>query len=422
MTTHPYLRLRIGSEVPTTSYDASHGYEQGDVIIYSGVCYTAVNVTNGAAVWNPGGSFDLAAAIHAATNETVMNEDDEMGFWQAAGAALRRISWSTMVDSLSLWLGAYFSSHIHTHEGVDDALVPHSNLSGLTTGDPHTQYVKHGLATAVNDFLVASGAGAFVKKTLAETITILRTVLDGVYSAFSYSAISVTTANVSAAEGITYDCTIAGLTANRDFNLPTPSAAGKEISLRIRDGDDTFALIVKANGVEITRLFIAGEYLKLRSYGTGAGNWQIETDGRKACIGSASRSTAQTITDSTATKILLNTTDVDVGDIVDSTTNRRINIRRAGNYTITGFGSILNLDDQEQISVRVFKNGAELFRSVIFISAATANQTGRLQIGPKLVALAAADFIELYVFHNEGANQNTDTSPSEPWLAVEEKL
>jgi len=33
--------------------------------------------------------------------------------------------------------------------------------------------VKHSLATAANDFLVASGSGAYVKKTLAETKTIL---------------------------------------------------------------------------------------------------------------------------------------------------------------------------------------------------------------------------------------------------------
>lgn len=35
------------------------------------------------------------------------------------------------------------------------------------------EVVKHSLATAASDFLVASGAGAFVKKTLAETQTIL---------------------------------------------------------------------------------------------------------------------------------------------------------------------------------------------------------------------------------------------------------
>jgi len=34
-------------------------------------------------------------------------------------------------------------------------------------------HVRHSLATAANDFLVASGAGVFVKKTLAETLTIL---------------------------------------------------------------------------------------------------------------------------------------------------------------------------------------------------------------------------------------------------------
>jgi hypothetical protein len=52
--------------------------------------------------------------------------------------------------------------------GVTD----HGALTGLTDDD-HTQYIKHSLATAINDFLVASGAGTFVKKTLAEVKTIL---------------------------------------------------------------------------------------------------------------------------------------------------------------------------------------------------------------------------------------------------------
>jgi len=38
---------------------------------------------------------------------------------------------------------------------------------------PHSGHVNHSLATAENDFLVASGAGAFIKKTLAEVKTIL---------------------------------------------------------------------------------------------------------------------------------------------------------------------------------------------------------------------------------------------------------
>ena len=51
-------------------------------------------------------------------------------------------------------------------------IVDHGQLSGLTDDD-HTQYIKHALATAANDFLVASGSGTFVKKTLAEVLAIL---------------------------------------------------------------------------------------------------------------------------------------------------------------------------------------------------------------------------------------------------------
>jgi len=52
------------------------------------------------------------------------------------------------------------------HSGGRDP-IDHGSLSGLGDDD-HTQYIKHALATAANDFLVASGSGAFIKKTLAE--------------------------------------------------------------------------------------------------------------------------------------------------------------------------------------------------------------------------------------------------------------
>jgi len=60
----------------------------------------------------------------------------------------------------------------HDHVGGDGAQIDHGGLAGLTDDD-HTQYILHSLATAANDFLVASGAGAYVKKTLAETLTVL---------------------------------------------------------------------------------------------------------------------------------------------------------------------------------------------------------------------------------------------------------
>jgi len=77
-------------------------------------------------------------------------------------------------------LRALLLTHNTRHEngGADEVSVV--GLSGLLADDQHVLdaevtavAVAHALATAVNDFLVASGSGAYVKKTLAETITIL---------------------------------------------------------------------------------------------------------------------------------------------------------------------------------------------------------------------------------------------------------
>lgn len=55
--------------------------------------------------------------------------------------------------------------------------IDHGGLAGLSDND-HTQYILHSLADAENDFLIASGADTFVKKTLAEVGAILETDID----------------------------------------------------------------------------------------------------------------------------------------------------------------------------------------------------------------------------------------------------
>jgi hypothetical protein len=57
------------------------------------------------------------------------------------------------------------------------AAADHGALAGLNDDD-HTQYIRHNLVTATSDFLVASGSGVVVKKTLAETGAILEADLD----------------------------------------------------------------------------------------------------------------------------------------------------------------------------------------------------------------------------------------------------
>jgi prefoldin subunit 5 len=55
---------------------------------------------------------------------------------------------------------------------IDGLTTDHGELTGLGDDD-HTQYILHSLSLAANDFLVGSGTGTFVKKTLAEAGAIL---------------------------------------------------------------------------------------------------------------------------------------------------------------------------------------------------------------------------------------------------------
>jgi len=59
----------------------------------------------------------------------------------------------------------------HDHVGGDGAQIDHGGLGGLADDD-HTQYVRHNLSTAANDFLVGSGSNTWIKKTLAEMFAI----------------------------------------------------------------------------------------------------------------------------------------------------------------------------------------------------------------------------------------------------------
>lgn len=65
------------------------------------------------------------------------------------------------------------ADHSHQSAGAQAGKLDHgAALDGKGDND-HTQYILHALATAVNNFLVASGSGAYVKKTLAEVKTLL---------------------------------------------------------------------------------------------------------------------------------------------------------------------------------------------------------------------------------------------------------
>lgn len=98
---------------------------------------------------------------------------------------------------------------------ISGQISDHGNLAGLSDDD-HTQYILHSLADAANDFLVASGADTFVKKTLAETGVILEADInhDNLVDFVANEHIDHTGVTLTAGDGLTGG---GDISANRSF-------------------------------------------------------------------------------------------------------------------------------------------------------------------------------------------------------------
>jgi hypothetical protein len=176
--------------------------------------------------------------------------------------------------------------HVHKHWQNQELL-----------SDDHTQYIKHSLATVVSDFLVASGVGVFVKKTLAEVKTIL-----GLGTA-AYTA---------ATDYVTH----ALATAANDFLVASGAGA-----------------FVKKTPAEVRTIL----FQKARAY----------------------RANAQAIPATTATKIEIDTDSFDPANITDLT-NHRIIPTLAGYYQVSGQCQIVASPDTVEIIAFVTKNGSSI--------------------------------------------------------------
>ena len=88
----------------------------------------------------------------------------------------------------------------------------HGSLGGLADDD-HPQYIKHSLATAVSDFLVASGASVFIKQTLAQVKTLLNWAADIATHAALTATHGVAGTIAGLADIVSYIATHAAVTA-----------------------------------------------------------------------------------------------------------------------------------------------------------------------------------------------------------------
>lgn len=241
-------------------------------------------------------------------------------------------------------------------------------------------------------------------------------------SGLTISSASVTTGNVTGVEGTLHNLDVSGMTANRDFNLPTPSAAGKRVGVRLSVGDATYALLLKINAVEWSRIFITGEIVIFVSTGTGAADWVIEQDGRIPCVAKIKNTAGgQTINNTTATVVTLDETDYDNASLAN-TGNNRIDLRRTNKYLIFGYARYNGISaaiPRCNSYIREVTSTNVLVLSEFY--AASGSYPALPMSSP--VSLSSGNQVRLEVYQDSGASQAILTSATDyPYIAVQEVL
>ncbi len=248
------------------------------------------------------------------------------------------------------------------------------------------------------------------------------------------TSVSPTTADVTAAvvTGGTaiYKADISGLTANRNFILPT-GTVGNRMKLILGTGDDTYALIIKgAATVTINGGSAATEWSRVRTTNeivelvlTTTTNWQVELDGRISSVGAMSDINAQNIANSTYTKVTFDTANANVGNMVDLT-NDKLVIWRAGTYKISAQVYFYNFA-AGGLQCVIYKNGSST--GMPQADDSTLGMGTSSYGNPKLpvvfLTLAVGDYVELYGRQNSGSAQNPGMKPGAPCLlSLEEVL
>lgn len=287
--------------------------------------------------------------------------------------------------------------HIIQYEGVDVAQQQRLNFTGAgvtATNDPENGRTKVEIDARVVS--VVAGAGISINGTDPKNPIVSVTNL-------VITSAAVTTSNVTGVEGTLHNLDISGTTANRDFNLPTPSASGKRVGVRLSTGDDTYALVIKRNGSEWSRLFVTGEIVIFVSTGTNPGDWAIENDGRISCTVKIKNSNSQNISNGVVTTLILDEMDYDNASCADIA-NNRILVRRTNIYEVTSltdwnFAVNGNLQVLTQINSAVYISNSRRY------SLATEITT---HIDTTRCPLSAGDNIRVIVFQLTGANLPTN--------------
>jgi hypothetical protein len=130
----------------------------------------------------------------------------------------------------------------------------------------------------------------------------------------------------------------------------------------------------------------------------------------------AYRNATQSIANTTWTKVQLNTKSYDEKTEFDNATNYRFTAKEDGYYQVNGCVSfsVAVAAAQTNSYCAIYKGGA----AYAYGSEASIRGTPQISVVGDVVYLAATEYVELYVYHNFGAAQNTTAGTAYTYMSV----
>jgi hypothetical protein len=205
--------------------------------------------------------------------------------------------------------------------------------------------------TVTRGTLEASSTGSAVSFTSAAVVSVIATADRGrTWDAASLNTqVAGTDANTTMAVNTLYTVDMsAWATADRTYTLPATAAVGDRIGVMVTAGNASYELLLTAGtgdtlngiagGTEWSRLFIANEVVVMRCIVADT-TWVVEYDGRIPQVAkmylstAADGETASTVTLPTSAATPGAWTSAHDNASILSTSNSRINARRAGTYS-----------------------------------------------------------------------------------------
>ena len=176
------------------------------------------------------------------------------------------------------------------------------------------------------------------------------------------------------------------------------------------------ASTISAGTTSGTAIAIAGDTSGNLAFQTSAGTYTqtmpnatgtVMVSGNMPAFSVTNNGSAQSVSNATWTKVLLNTKDFDTATAFDATTNYRFTPQVNGYYQFSSFCSGPSNNTQNQITA-IYKNGSlyKYLGSVQNLNATSVTNDG--VSGSVLVPLnGSTDYVELWLFQQTGGTVNT---------------